>query len=158
MSSQQLRSRSDRHTEDSPTVQSVIEGMQEERAEIVSNLRDFTLALEGAEERTLYDSFCREWTPAYYARGKQLFHVHNFRAGIRATMFVGSRTLEPFILESGGLSSEMRLIVANTVVPRGTGMFRVPLTSREDVARFMELVRIKWAIAWGDPRRTQRPV
>ena len=158
MSSQQLRSRPDRHTEDSPTVQSVIEGMQEERAEIVSDLRDFTLALEGAEERTLYDSFCREWTPAYYARGKQLFHVHNFRAGIRATMFVGSRTLEPFILESGGLSSEMRLIVANTVVPRGTGMFRVPLTSREDVARFMELVRIKWAIAWGDPRRTQRPV
>ena len=158
MSSQQLRSRPDRHTADSPTVQSVIEGMQEERAEIVSDLRDFTLALEGAEERTLYDSFCREWTPAYYARGKQLFHVHNFRAGIRATMFVGSRTLEPFILESGGLSSEMRMIVANTVVPRGTGMFRVPLTSREDVARFMELVRIKWAIAWGDPRRTQRPV
>ena len=87
MSSQQLRSRPDRHTEDSPTVQSVIEGMREERAEIVSDLRDFTLALEGAEERTLYDSFCREWTPAYYARGKQLFHVHNFRAGIRATMY-----------------------------------------------------------------------
>lgn len=59
-------------------------------------------------------------------------------------MFVGSRTLEPLVLESGTLSPEMRLIVADTHVPRGTGSFRVPLTATDDVARFMELVRIKW--------------
>ena len=152
MRSQQSRPAPDPHSENSPTVLSVIEEMHEERAEIVSDLRDLTLALEGAEERTLYDSFCREWTPAFYAQGKQLFHLHDFRAGIRATMFVGSRTLEPFVLESDVLSPEMRLIVANTSVPRGSGSFRVPLTSADDVTRFMELVRIKWSIARGAPR------
>lgn len=157
MRSEQTGSGPAPYSDDSPTVLNIIEEMHEERAGIVSELRDLTLALEATEERTLYDSFCREWTPAYYARGKQLFHVHSFRAGIRATMFVGSRTLEPFILESGALSPEMRLIVADTPVPRGTGMFRVPLTSTDDVTRFMELVQIKWSIAWADPQATPRP-
>ena len=157
MSSQQNGPGPDPQSDDRPTALSVIGEMQADRAEIVSELRQRALALEGAEERTLYDSFCRQWTPAYYARGKQLFHVHDFRAGLRATMFVGSRTLEPFVLESGALSPEMRLIVAETRVPRGTGMFKVPLTSTDDVTGFMELVRIKWAIAWDDPQRAKRP-
>lgn len=145
MKSQQRGSDTAPRSEEGPTALSVIEEMREDRAEIVMSLRELTLDLESVDERALYDHFCREWTPAYYAKGKQLFHVHDFRAGIRATMFVGSRTLEPFVLESDAMSPDMRLIVVNTRLPSGSGTFRVPLTSTDDVLRFMELVRIKWA-------------
>lgn len=83
MSSQYSDSGPDSNSDDGPTALSVIEEMPADRAVIVLELRDLALALEGAEERTLYDALCRGWTPAYYARGKQLFHVHSFCAGIR---------------------------------------------------------------------------
>jgi hypothetical protein len=67
-------------------------------------LREIVLSLGGVEERTLYDHFCREWTPAFYTRGTQLCHVHDFGADLRATMFVGMKTLEPFIMASDSLS------------------------------------------------------
>ena len=54
--------------------------MTKPRAAILARLREAALSLPGVEERTVYDGFCREWTPAYYEGGRQLFHVHNFRA------------------------------------------------------------------------------
>ncbi len=131
--------------EGSPSVLSIIAAMANQRRVAMSELRNLTLSLQGVEERTLFDHFCREWTPAYYLQRSQLFHVHNFRSGLRATMFMGANTLAPFILESEEVSPDVRLLVADISAPRGTGMFRVPLTSVEDVVKFMELVRLKWA-------------
>jgi hypothetical protein len=120
--------------------------MEEPRAALLTELRSLALSLTGVAERTLYDGFCRHWTPAYYSEGTQLFHVHNFRAGLRATMFVGARRLEPVILESDQVPHELRLLVAKTPGPRGRKEVRVPISSLEDLASFWELVRLKWEV------------
>jgi len=65
-----------------PGVPSIIETMEEDRGGLMTGLRAIALSLPGVEERTLYDGFCRHWTPAYYLGDNQLFHVHNFRAGL----------------------------------------------------------------------------
>ena len=140
-------------SEGGPSVSNVIEAMGERRGAIVSELRDAALALAGVEERTLFDGFCREWTPAFYAQGIQLFHVHDFRTELRATIFVGVNTLGPLILESDEVSPEMRLLVTETSAPRGTMQVRVPLTSSGDVAGFMDMVRVKYAFALRYPRK-----
>jgi len=75
-----------------PQVLDIIEAMEEPRGKLVAMLRDLALTLPDVEERTVYDGFCRHWTPAYYLGDRQLFHVHNFRSGLRATMFVGVNT------------------------------------------------------------------
>ena len=130
-----------------PPVLSLIEGMTKPRAAILTGLREAALALPGVEERTVYDGFCREWTPAYYEGGRQLFHVHNFRAALRATMFVGIRTLKPFLLDSDRVASELMQLVASSSGSRGTMQLKVPLESMGDVAPFMELVCRKWEYA-----------
>jgi len=130
-----------------PPVLSLIEGMTKPRAAILTGLRGAALALPGVEERTVYDGFCREWTPAYYEGGRQLFHVHNFRAALRATMFVGIRTLKPFLLDSDGVAPELLQLVASGSGSRGTMQLKVPLESMGDVAPFMELVCRKWEYA-----------
>ncbi len=130
-----------------PPVLSLIEGMTKPRATILTGLREAALALPGVEERTVYDGFCREWTPAYYEGGRQLFHVHNFRAALRATMFVGIRTLKPFLLDSDGVAPELLQLVASGSGSRGTMQLKVPLESMGDVAPFMELVCRKWEYA-----------
>jgi hypothetical protein len=107
------------------------------------------LSLPAVEERAVYDGFCREWTPAYYAGDRQLFHVHNFPSGLRATMFVGVRTLEPSILQADQVAPELRVLVATTSGPRGTKMVKVPLRSLADADAFMELVRVKWGLEQG---------
>ena len=136
-----------------PSVSNVIDAMGAQERAIVSELRDSARALAGVEERTLLDGFCREWTPAFYAQGIQLFHVHNFRAELRATIFVGVNTLGPLILESDEVSPEMRLLLTETSAPRGTMQVRVPLTSSEDVSGFMGMVRVKYAFAQRYPRK-----
>ncbi|HAL49464.1 MAG: hypothetical protein FI707_05495 [SAR202 cluster bacterium] len=130
--------------QDSPTVLSVIDGMTKKRRALVMRLREIVLSLGGVEERTLYDHFCREWTPAFYTRGTQLCHVHDFGADLRATMFVGMKTLEPFIMASDGLSLENHRMVAETPAPRNTKELRMPITSMKDVDEFVALVRVKW--------------
>jgi hypothetical protein len=107
------------------------------------------LSLQAVEERAVYDGFCREWTPAYYAGDRQLFHVHNFPTGLRATMFVGVRTLEPHILQADQVAPELRVLVATTSGPRGTKMVKVPLHCPADADAFMELVRVKWGLEQG---------
>lgn len=128
----------------SPAVPEIIALMEEDRGALVAELRSQALTLPGAEERAVYDGFCREWTPAYYFGGRQLFHVHNFRAGLRATMFIGVRTLEPVILDSDEVAEEIRLEVAKTTGHHGTKMVKVPIESTADVATFMDMVRVKW--------------
>ena len=130
-----------------PPVLSLIEGMTKPRAAILAGLREAVLSLQGVEERTVFDGFCREWTPAYYEGGRQLFHVHNFRAALRATMFVGIRTLKPFLLDSDRLAPELLQLVASGSGSRGTIQVKVPLESMRDVAPFMELVCRKWEYA-----------
>ena len=130
-----------------PPVLSLIEGMTKPRAAILTGLREAALSLPGVEERTVYDGFCREWTPAYYEGGRQLFHVHNFRAALRATMFVGIRTLKPFLLDSDRVAPELMQLVASGSGSRGTMQLKVPLEAVEDVPPFMELVCRKWEYA-----------
>lgn len=130
-----------------PPVLSLIEGMTKPRAAILTCLREAALALPGVEERTVYDGFCREWTPAYYEGGRQLFHVHNFRAALRATMFVGVRTLKPFILDSDRVAPEIMELVASGSAGKGTMQVKVPLDAVGDVPAFMELVCRKWEYA-----------
>ena len=86
--------------EPGPDVQEVIQGSKEPRRGLNTLLRDLALPLLGVEERNLYDGFCRHWTPAYYLNDRQFCHIHNFRAGLRASMFVGVTSLEPIILDS----------------------------------------------------------
>ena len=135
--------------EGSPSVLSIIAAMANQRRVAMSELRNLTLSLQGVEERTLFDHFCREWTPAYYLQRSQLFHVHNFRAALRATMFVGIRTLKPFLLDSDAVAPELLQLVASNSGGRGTMQLKVPLESMEDVAPFMELVCRKWEYAPG---------
>ena len=132
-----------RPAEVGPEVPSIIAAMGEERGRALALLRDSAMALEGVEERVLYDGFCREWTPAYYVGPRQLFHVHNFRSGLRATMFVGENTLQPVLLDSREVPEEQRLMVASTRGSRGTQQVKVPLATVEDVMGFIELVRVK---------------
>jgi hypothetical protein len=119
------------------------------RGEIASYLRRAALALDGVDERTLYDHFCREWTPAFYVGRTQLFHIHDFRAGLRATMFVGVNTLQPIILDSEHVSTETSQLLAETATQRFTKEFRMPLMSVKDGDSFMELARVKWAFIQG---------
>jgi hypothetical protein len=118
--------------------------MGKKRGAIMSQLRRLTLSLQGVEERTLFDHFCREWTPAYYAGRGQLFHVHDFRSGLRGTMFIGTNTLAPFILSSEDVSPELHDLVAETSGSGRVGQLRVSFTSVDDVTEFMGLVRLKW--------------
>ena len=127
-----------------PMVSDIIALMEESRAELVWELRSQVSALPGVEERAVYDGFCREWTPAYYCGGRQLFHIHNFRSGLRATMFVGVRTLEPVILDAEQVPTDLRLLVAKTPGPRGTKQVKVAIETDDDIAAFMRMVRVKW--------------
>lgn len=135
--------------QDGPTVLDIISSLESPRGSLLEAIRDAALALEGAEERTVYDGFCREWTPAYYLGKRQLFHVHDFRGGLRATMFIGVRTLQPVILDSDQVSPEIRDHVAETSAGRGTKQVKFPLESMDDVEAFMHLVRVKWAALSG---------
>jgi hypothetical protein len=129
---------------DCPQVVDIIRGLEAPRGEILAELRRRALALPEAAERAMYDAFCREWTPAYHLGPRQLFHVHNFHAGLRATVFVGTRTLEPLLLDTEAVPEALRLLVARAKGGRGTKMVKVPLDSLDDVPGFMELVRVKW--------------
>jgi hypothetical protein len=134
------------HQQSGPAVQDIIETLEEPRAALLATLRGMALSLPDVEERTVYDGFCRHWTPAYYLGDRQLFHVHNFRAGLRATMFVGINNLEPLILDSDQVASELRVRLAETSGNRGTKQFKVAINSVEDAAAFGELVRVKWEL------------
>lgn len=134
---------------DRPSVLDVIRGLEASRGEILAELRLRVLALPQVAERAMYDAFCREWTPGYYLGERQLFHVHNFPAGLRATMFVGTRTLEPLILESDAVPVALRRLVALAKAGRGVKMVKAPLDSLGDVPGFMELVRVKWRFLGG---------
>ena len=100
--------------EPGPDVQEVIQGSEEPRRGLMALLRDLALSLPGAEERNLYDGFCRDWTPAYHLNDRQLCHIHNFCAGLRVSMFVGVTTLEPIILDSDLVPVEVRNLLAQT--------------------------------------------
>ena len=92
-----------------PHVLDIVETMEEPRAALVIMLREMALSLPDVVERTLYDGFCRHWTPAYYLRERQLFHVHNFKPGLRATIFVGANNLEPLILDCEQVAPDLRV-------------------------------------------------
>ena len=141
------RNKTGTHSQDGPPVTAIIDEMASGRAEILTQLRNLTLALQDVEERTLRDVFFREWTPAYYVGRSQLFHVHNMRGALRATMFVGANTLAPVIMESDEVSPEIHRLVAQTAERGGVGMMKVPLTALDQVPGFMELVRVKWSFA-----------
>ena len=127
-----------------PSVLSIAATLEPEREEILLQLRDLILALPEVVERAVYDGFCREWTPAYYLGERQMCHVHSFRAGLRGSMFVGVKKLEPLILDSDRVSPQLRRLVAGTSPGRGTKMVKVPLETSENAENFLELVRVKW--------------
>ena len=131
-----------------PSFQEIIALMEDSRGELAEQLCEFVATWCQVEPRILYDGFCREWTLAYYYQGTQLFHLHNFRQGLRGTIFVSIRTLEPIILDSPEITKELREQVASTPGPRGTKQVKVPIESSEDVTHFAQLVREKW----DDPR------
>ena len=134
-----------------PQVLDIIEAMEGPRGKLMAMLRDLALSLPEVEERTVYDGFCRHWTPAYQLGDRQLFHVHNFRSGLRATMFVGVNNLEPLILDSDSVAQDLRAALAETQGNRGTKQFKMPIDSEEDVAAFRELVLIKWELGRSRP-------
>ncbi len=131
-------------TPEGPTVAAVIGGVPGLEGRILAMARDVGLALPGAAERTVYDGFCREWTPAYYLAKRQIFHVHNFKSGIRGSMFLGVRTVEPLVMASGLVPDYIKEIVETTRGGGGTKMLKVPLATPEDVAGFGKLVQVKW--------------
>ena len=110
------------------------------------------MALPEVVERAVYDGFCREWTPAYYIEDRrvrrQLFHVHDFPTGLRGTVFVGVRTLEPVLLDSTDGTPELKEALVQTKGAR-TKQLRVPLASPDDAARFAQMVQVKWQFQQG---------
>ena len=139
-----------------PTVEEIIALMEDARGEWATQLFSLVSAWPEVEKDTVYDGFCREWTPACYCRGAQLFHLHNFRQGLRGTIFVGVRTLEPVILDSEQVPAGMRQQVADTS-GSSTKQVRIPIESDQDVADFAWLVRAKWeAIQSGQVRSSVR--
>lgn len=122
----------------------VIEALSGPDGRIMSLAQDLGLALLEAVERTVYDGFCREWTPAYYLARRQIFHVHAFKSGVRGSMFVGVRALEPLIVASPDVPDHIKEIVERTKGGGGTKMLKVPLATQEDVAGFGKLVQVKW--------------
>ena len=127
-----------------PKVAVVIDAMAVEGSRIMSMAQVLGLALPGADERTVYDGFCREWTPAYYLAKRQIFHVHVFKSGIRGSMFVGVRVMEPLIMASPHVPDHIKEIVDNTKGGSGTKMLKIPLATPEDVVVFGKLVQVKW--------------
>jgi hypothetical protein len=88
-----------------------------------------------ADERVVYDGFAGEWVPAYYLRGKQLFHVHFSDNACVISMSVGGRLKEK-AFEAALEPKVMRAL------ERGH-RFILSLGTPEDVEGFMPLVRIK---------------
>ena len=142
-----------------PSVGEIIALMEDSRGELAAQLCSLVAGWPEVEEQTVYDGFCREWTPACYCRGTQLFHIHNFRQCLRATIFVGVRALEPLILDSDQVPEELRQQVVATPGPRGTKQVRVLIESPQDVADFARLVRTKWeAVQDGKLSRPAKPM
>ena len=132
---------------ESPRVPSIIFAMDDARGELLLQARSQALSLPEVSETALYDGFCRHWTPAYYVGETQLFHVHNFRDGLRATIFlggkIGSGKLAPMILGSDRIPQELRLQVLKAAESRGIKQIKVFLNSMDDVAVLLELARLK---------------
>ena len=130
-----------------PGVPSIIDSMDDARGEPLLQARSQALSLPEVSEAALYDGFCRHWTPAYYVGETQLFHVHNFLGGLRATVFLGgkkvSEKLGPMILDSDNIPQELRLQVVKAVESRGVKQLKVSLNSLDDVAVLLELARLK---------------
>ena len=133
--------------QDGPSVEDILQQLGSGRRAILAALRDMVLSLPGVDERAVYDNFCQEWTPAYYLEGpktrRQLFHVHDFPTGLRGTIFVGVRTLQPVLLDAGPVSPRMKSAVVETAGSR-TKQVRVHLNNLDDAAAFCEMVRVKW--------------
>ena len=127
------------------------------RNALLLQARNMALSMPEVIETSLYDGFCRHWTPAYYLGEFQLFHVHNFRAGLRATVFLepksagpkgagnksGSARLVPMILDSNTIPEDLRLQAAKAAESRVVKQVKVNLDSMDDVAVLMELARLK---------------
>ena len=130
-----------------PKVPSIIDGMDDARGELLLRARSQALSLPEVSETALYDGFCRHWTPAYYVGETQLFHVHNFLGGLRATVFLGgkrgSEKLGPMILGSDTIPQELRLQVVKAAESSGIKQLKVNLNSLDDVAVLLELARLK---------------
>ncbi len=130
-------------SESRPGVLQIVATMDERRADLLLEARKLALSLPGVGETSLYDGFCRHWTPAYYFGESQLFHVHNFRSGLRATVFAGGAKLAPVILDSGRVPQEYRDQLAKSYQGRGIKQIKVALDSMEEVEALMELARLK---------------
>ncbi len=131
----------------SPEVLSIIEDMDDTRGELLLLARSQALSMPEVGETALYDGFCRHWTPAYYVGETQLFHIHNFKGGLRATEFLGGKKenekLGPMILDSANIPQEMRLQVVKAAEARGIKQIKVNLNSEEDVAVLLKLASLK---------------
>ena len=129
------------------SVPSIIEAMDDVRSELLFQARSQALSMPEVVETALYDGFCRHWTPAYYVGETQLFHVHNFRAGLRATVFLGGKSgsekLGPMILDSNMIPQDIRLLVVKASESRGIKQIKVNLNSKDDVAVLLELASLK---------------
>jgi len=138
--------------QDGPSVGDILHGLGGRRGAILTALRDMVMSLPGVEEKAVYDNFCQEWTPAYYVEGskarRQLFHVHDFPSGLRGTIFVGVRTLEPVLLDARPVSLRMKSAIVETAGGR-TKQVRIPLNTVDDAAAFFEMVRVKWGFEQG---------
>ena len=126
--------------------------MDDPRIALLLQARNMALSMPEVVETSLYDGFCKHWTPAYYLGEFQLFHVHNFRAGLRATVFLGPKSagpksgrakLVPMILDSDTIPEDRRLQAAKAAESRGVKQIKVNLDAMEDVAVLMELARLK---------------
>ncbi len=58
-------------------------------------------------------------------------------------MFLGVRILEPVVLDAAKIPHDLHLLVAKTSGQR-TKQVNAPIERAEDVAGFMEMVRVKW--------------
>ena len=126
-----------------PSVASLIDEMQENRAVLGGRRRESTLARAVSSERALRRLNRTRGTPAHHGVEKRLFHVHNFGSELRATVFVGINTLQPLIMHARELYPGLRQTVSTASGGHATKQVQFPICTEADVIEFMELVRVK---------------
>ena len=125
------------------SIEILLASEDDQRSQLLNEARVGALLLPGVSETSLYDGFCRHWTPAYYSGSSQLFHIHNFRGGLRATVFTKGHSLVEAILDSDRVPEALRNQLAKNSQSKGVKQVKVELRSVEDVMALLELANLK---------------
>jgi len=127
----------------SPSIEDLTAAVSDRARSVFQVLRSQSLSEPGVTERVVFDGLAKEWTPAFYYKGKQLFHVHLYEDGVNVTFPVSAKVVRPLILQSPDVPERFKAAV-KAPRPRSDALWLAfPLMSEEDVKGFMTMARVK---------------